>query len=42
VLDRDIEMDDPMQIPLLTKAAYSFDLGPTVRWLRERLFAQSH
>jgi hypothetical protein len=40
LLEREIQMDDPMQIPVLTKTAYAQDLTTAIRWIRKHLYGQ--
>lgn len=38
-LEKELPMDDPGAVPVLTKTAYSVDLTKTFAWIRRNLYA---
>jgi len=42
VLDKEIPMDDPKQIPILTEIAKNVDLSQTILWIQTHLYSDKY
>jgi hypothetical protein len=42
ILDKEIPMDDPKQIPILTEIAKNVDLSQTILWIQTHLYSDKY